>query len=52
MDEREIRNFGYCKNCDDEVTDEGTEYYITEDGELFCCLDCLLEYFGIVKVEV
>ena len=52
MDEREIRNFGYCKNCDDEVTDEGTEYYITEDGELFCCLDCLLEHFGIVKIEV
>ena len=52
MDEREIRLFGYCTECGDEVTDEGDEYYVNDEGEVFCCLDCLLEHFNIVKIEV
>ena len=52
MDEREVRYFGRCENCEDDVTDEGDEYYVTEYGEVFCCLDCLLEHFEITKVEL
>lgn len=52
MDEREVRVFGHCIWCDDEVTDEGDEYYVTDDGEIFCCLDCLLEHFEITRIEV
>lgn len=52
MDEREIRNFGYCKNCTEEVTDERGEYYVNDDGEVFCCVECALEYCCVTKIEV
>ena len=48
----EIRVFGYCKNCEDRVTDEGEEYYVNDDGEVFCCLECALEHCGITKIEL
>lgn len=48
----EIRVFGYCKNCDDAVTDDGEEYYVTDDGEVFCCVECAMEYYGITKIEI
>ena len=52
MDEREVRCFGYCENCGEEVTDEYDEYYITDDGTVFCCIECVLEAYGINKIEV
>lgn len=52
MDEREVRIFGYCAECNDEVTDESGEYYVNDDGEVFCCLDCCLEHYCVTKVEV
>ena len=52
MDEREVRIFGYCTECTGEVTDEGGEYYVNDDGEVFCCLDCCLEHCGITRIEV
>lgn len=48
----EVRVFGYCKNCDDKVTDDYEEYYITDDGEVFCCIECMMEYYGITKIEL
>ena len=48
----EIRMFGYCESCGDNVTDENEEYYVTEDGKLFDCVECALEYHGVTKVEV
>ena len=48
----EIRVFGYCKNCDNEITDEYDEYYINAEGEVFCCEECMMEYYGVVKIEV
>ena len=52
MDEREVRIFGYCENCGEEVTDECDEYYVNDDGEVFCCVECALESCGITKIEV
>ena len=26
--------------------------YIAEDGRVFCCIECVLESFGIEKIEV
>lgn len=52
MDEREVRIFGYCKNCGDEVTDEHGEYCVNDDGEVFCCVECALESCGVTKIEV
>ena len=52
MDEREIRYFGRCENCGDEVTDEYDEYYVNDDGEIFCSIDCVCEHYGLTIVEV
>lgn len=48
----EIRVFGYCECCGDKVTDEGEEYYVNDDGEVFCCIECVLEHYGVTKLEV
>ena len=52
MDDNEIRKFGHCEECDSEVTNDVDEYYITEDGKVFCSIECLLEYYSITKIEV
>ena len=52
IDEREIRVFGHCECCGDEVTDEGEEYYVNDNGEVFCCADCVSEYYGLTRIEV
>lgn len=48
----EIRKFGYCEHCGEEVTDESEEYYVTEDGKVFCCIECVLEHYCVTKVEL
>jgi hypothetical protein len=51
MNDNEIRTFGYCANCGDKVTDEGEEYYVNDDGEVFCSIECVLEHYGVEKIE-
>lgn len=48
----EIRVFGYCENCGAKITDENEEYYVNDDGNVFCSCECCLEHYGLVKVEV
>ena len=48
----EVRFFGYCENCGEEVTDEIDEYYIDDNGNVFCCIECVCETYDITKVEV
>lgn len=48
----EIRVFGYCENCGEQVTDEREEYYVTDDGRVFCCVECVCEAHGLTKVEI
>lgn len=48
----EIRIFGYCECCGEKVTDECEEYYVSEDGKVFCDIECIIEYYGIEKIEV
>jgi hypothetical protein len=48
----EVRVFGYCENCGEKVTDEGNEYYISDDGKVFCHIECVLEHYGVTKVEI
>ena len=48
----EIRVFGYCECCGNEITDEDGEYYLTADGKVLCGTECLCEHFGVIKVEV
>jgi hypothetical protein len=49
MEDNEVRNFGYCEECGSEVTEE---HYITEDGKVLCCIECVLEHCHIHVVEV
>jgi hypothetical protein len=48
----DIRFFGYCENCGEKVTDQSEEYYITEDGKVFCSIECVCEAHRVTKVEV
>jgi hypothetical protein len=48
----EVRFFGYCECCGEGVTDNSNEYYVTDDGRVFCSRDCMMEYFGVTKIEV
>lgn len=52
MEDNAVRVFGYCAHCGDEVTDEDKEYFVNEDGEVFCNIECVCEHYGVVKVEV
>lgn len=48
----EIRVFGTCECCGNEVTDENEEYYIDSEGRMFCSVECVLDSHGVTKVEV
>ena len=48
----EIRKFGECECCGNEVTDECEEYYVNDDGEVFCGIECVCEHYCLTKVEV
>ena len=52
MDENEVRKFGECECCGNEITDEQDEYYVTEDGMVFCSIECVLEHYCVTKIEV
>ena len=47
-----VRLFGYCENCGEQVDSSYDEYYIDDDGNVFCSTECCFEYYGITKVEV
>ena len=52
MDE-EIRVFGYCADCASKISDQNTnEYYCTDDGLVFCDINCVLSYYDVTKIEV
>lgn len=48
----EIRVFGYCECCGNEVTDKDDECYVDSDGRIFCDIECVLEHYGVIKMEV
>ena len=48
----EIRVFGYCECCGNQVTDEDESYYMSEDGKVLCSVECVLEHYGVTKIEL
>ena len=52
MCDNEVRIFGYCAECNSEITDEADDYYCNDEGERFCCIECLLAHYNIDKIEV
>lgn len=52
MDEHDVRILGYCEECGSKITDDIEECYCDEDGQYFCSIECLMDYYGIHKLEV
>ena len=52
MDENEVRVLAYCAECEDAITDEIESYYCDDDGNFFCCEECMMDYYGLHKLEV
>ena len=52
MNENEVRKFGECECCGNEITDEQEEYYVAEDGRVVCSIECVLEDYGVTKIEL
>ena len=48
----EIRVYGYCAECGNRIVDTDEEYYVNSDGEIFCCVECAMEHYGITKIEL
>jgi hypothetical protein len=48
----DIRVFGYCACCGNEITDADEEYYVNDNGETFCSAECVCESYGLTKVEI
>ena len=48
----EIRIFGVCECCGNEVTDNDEEYHVDSEGRIFCSVECCLEYYNVTKVEI
>ena len=48
----DMRIFGICECCGNEVTDNDEEYYVSDDGHVFCSVECALAHCGVTKVEV
>ena len=48
----DVRVFGYCECCGNKVSDCDENYYVNEDGKVFCSVECICEHYGIVKMEV
>lgn len=41
---------GYCEECGSEITNED-EAYVNAEGRYFDSIECLCQYYDIVKVE-
>lgn len=50
MDE-EVRVIGYCENCDNVITENDSEAFVDEEGNYYCCVDCILERNKITRLE-
>lgn len=48
----DIREFGTCECCGNKITDEQDDYYVNVDGQVFCSIECVLDHYNVVKIEV
>lgn len=50
MDEERL--VAYCEECGSKITKDDDETYVDEEGHYFCCIDCVLEYHKIHRLEM
>ena len=48
----EVRTFGTCEVCGNQIDDRSKEYYVDPEGRCFCCVECALAWVAIEKIEV
>lgn len=48
----EVRIFGYCAECGEKITDESADYYCNDEGEVFCTIECVMEHYGVHRLEI
>ena len=47
----EIRPVARCENCGEIIYDNNKNVYINDDGEYFCELSCVFEFYGVYLSE-
>lgn len=40
-----------CTCCGELIYEDNDDTYIDSDGNYFCSLECVLEYYGVSKIE-
>lgn len=45
------RIIGHCFECDNDITENEQIAYVDADGNMYCCIECLLEHFEIKTIE-
>ena len=40
-----------CACCEELIFEDNDETYIDEDGNYFCSLECVLEHYGVSRIE-
>lgn len=48
----DVKILGICEVCGNEITDEDERYFLSEDGYVFCSVECALEHCKITVIEV
>lgn len=43
----EIRPIARCENCGEIIFENNKDVYINDNGEYFCGLSCVLEFYGV-----
>lgn len=50
--DNEVRILGYCEECDSIITENDNEAFVDEEGNYYCCIDCVLEHYAITRLEI
>ena len=43
----EVKPIARCENCGEIIYDDNKNVYINDDGEYFCELSCVFEFYGV-----
>lgn len=50
--DNEVKILGYCAECDSEITTMDDVAFVDEEGNYYCCIDCILEHYAITRLEI
>lgn len=52
LDELEEKHpIARCEHCGELIYEDNDDVYIDSDGNYFCSIECVLEYYGVNKIE-